>query len=301
MGFENERYSSQEDMNMSEPKVETITLNTGVPMPMEGIGTFLLQPDEAQASCEAALNDGYRLIDTANAYVNEKAVGRAIKNSGLPREEIFLETKLWPIFYEEEDAVDKTLDRLQTRTIDLMLLHQPAGNWKAGWRQLEKGVKEGKIKSIGVSNFNKEQMEELLAFAEIRPSVLQMELHPYNQEPEFKKWLNEQGIVTQAWYPIGHGDPALIHEPVFTRLAEKYGKNNVQIILRWHVQDGNVVIPGSKNPEHIKSNLDIWDFELTDEEMKEIAALNKNKHYYTSTPELLKKYVLMVPDVDGQK
>lgn len=154
MGFENERYSSQEDMNMSEPKVETITLNTGVPMPMEGIGTFLLQPDEAQASCEAALNDGYRLIDTANAYVNEKAVGRAIKNSGLPREEIFLETKLWPIFYEEEDAVDKTLDRLQTRTIDLMLLHQPAGNWKAGWRQLEKGVKEGKIKSIGVSNFN---------------------------------------------------------------------------------------------------------------------------------------------------
>lgn len=292
---------AQEEKSMSKPNVKTIELNTGAAMPMEGIGTFLLTPDEAQASCEDALKDGCRLIDTANAYVNEKAVGRAMKASGLPREEIFLETKLWPSFYEEEDAVDKTLERLQTDTIDLMLLHQPAGNWKSGWKLLEKGVKEGKIKSIGISNFNKEQIEELLAMAEIKPSVLQIELHPYNQEPELKAWLKEQGIVPQAWYPIGHGDHALINEPVFTRLAEKYGRNNVQIILRWHVQDGNVVIPGSKNPAHIRSNLDIWDFELTDEEMKEIAALNKNKHYYTSTPELLAKYVEMVPDVDGQK
>lgn len=128
-----------------------------------------------------------------------------------------------------------------------------------------------------------------------------MEIHPYNQETEFKKYLAEKGIIAQAWYPLGHGDRALIEEPVFTRLAQKYGKNNVQIILRWHVQDGNIVIPGSKNPEHIRSNFDIWDFELTDEEMKEIAALNQDKHYYTSTPELLAKYALMVPDVDGQK
>ncbi len=286
---------------MALQKVETIELNSGIEMPMEGIGTFLLTPDEAQASCVDALKDGYRLIDTANAYVNEKAVGRAMKESGLPREEIFLETKLWPSFYEKEDEVDQTLERLGTDSIDLMLLHQPAGNWKAGWRQLEKGFKEGKLKAIGISNFNKEQIEELLDFAQIKPAVLQMELHPYNQEPEFKAWLKEQGIIPQAWYPLGHGDHKLIDEPVFTRLAKKYGKSNVQIILRWHVQDGNVVIPGSKNPAHILSNFDIWDFKLDDDEMKEIAALNQNKRYYHSTPEMLAKYVEMVPDVDGQK
>lgn len=280
---------------------KTVKLNSGQNMPAEGIGTFMMQPDQAQDACLNALKDGYRLIDTANAYVNEKAVGRAMKESGLDRGEIFLETKLWPSFYEEEDAIDKTLARLQTDTIDLMLLHQPAGNWKAGWKLLEKGVEEGKIKSIGISNFPKEKIEELLSFAKVLPSLVQMELHPYNQEPEFKAWIKEKGIAAQAWYPLGHGDPALIQEPVFTRLAEKYGKNNVQIILRWHIQDGNIVIPGSKNPKHILSNLDIWDFELTDDEMKEIAALNKNKHYYTSTPELLAKYVEIVPDVDGQK
>ncbi len=296
-----ENKSSADDIEVNEMKTEYVELNTGAMMPMEGIGTFLLQPDEAQNACLAALKDGYRLIDTANAYVNEKAVGRAVKESGIDRNEIFIETKLWPSFYEDENAVDKTLDRLQVESIDLMLLHQPAGNWKSGWKLLEKGVKEGKIKAIGISNFKKEQVEELLGFAQIKPCVLQMEIHPYNQETEFKQYLGEKGIIAQAWYPLGHGDRALIEEPVFTRLAQKYGKNNVQIILRWHVQDGNIVIPGSKNPDHIRSNFDIWDFELTDEEMKEIAALNQNKHYYTSTPELLAKYALMVPDVDGQK
>lgn len=277
------------------------TLNNGVKMPMAGIGTFMLSPDEAENSCVSALECGYRLIDTANAYVNEKAVGRAMKKSGLPREEIFLETKLWPSFYEQEDAVEKTLERLDTDYIDLLLIHQPAGNYVAGYRQMEKAYKEGRVKAIGLSNFTAEGIREILDICEVKPAILQTEVHPYSQEKELKEFLAKENIVIQAWYPLGHGDAALIQEPVFTDLAKKYGKTNAQIILRWHVQAGNVVIPGSKNPDHIKANLDLFDFTLTEEEMTAIAGLNKDKRYYTSTPELLQKYVEMVPPVDTQK
>ena len=281
--------------------MEFATLNNGLKMPMAGIGTFLLTPDEAEASVLAALEDGYRLIDTANAYVNEKAVGRAMKKSGLKREEIFLETKLWPSFYEDDNAVDKTLERLGTDYIDLLLIHQPAGNYVAGYRQMEKAYKEGKVKSIGLSNFNQEQIEEILGLCQVKPAVLQTEVHPYFQEQELKSFLSKEGMVIQAWYPLGHGDKALLEEPLFTELGKKYGKTNAQIILRWHIQDGNIVIPGSKNPAHIKDNFDLFDFSLTEEEMAKIAALDKNTRYYTSTPEMLKKYAEIVPDVDGQK
>ena len=281
--------------------MEYATLNNGVKMPMAGIGTFLLSPDEAEASVLSALADGYRLIDTANAYVNEKAVGRAMKRSGLQREEIFLETKIWPSFYEQADAVDKTLTRLGTEYIDLLLIHQPAGNYIAGYRQMEKAYKEGKVRAIGLSNFNKAQIEEILSICEVRPTVLQTELHPYHQEPELKAFLKENGIVPQAWYPLGHGDKALLQEPLFAQFGKKYGKSAPQVILRWHIQSGNIVIPGSKNPEHIKVNFDLFDFDLTGEEMQKIAALNKNVRYYTSTPEMLKKYAEMVPPVDEQK
>lgn len=276
-------------------------LNNGVKMPMEGVGTFLMSPDEAEASALSALQSGYRLIDTANAYVNEKAVGRAMKKSGVPREEIFLETKLWPSFYEQDDAVDKTLQRLNTDYIDLLLIHQPAGNYVAGYRLMEKAYKEGKVRAIGLSNFKKEQIEEILSLCEVKPTILQTELHPYNQEPDLKAFLSKNGMAAQAWYPLGHGDRALRAEPLFAKLGEKYGKTSTQIILRWHIQAGNVVIPGSKNPEHIKSNFDLFDYELTADEMAQIAAMNQNKRYYTSTPELLKKYAEMVPPVDKQK
>lgn len=277
------------------------TLNNGLSMPMAGIGTFLLTPDEAEASVLAALEDGYRLIDTANAYVNEKAVGRAMKKSGLKREEIFLETKLWPSFYEDDNAVDKTLERLGTEYIDLLLIHQPAGNYVAGYRQMEKAYKEGKVKAIGLSNFNQAQIEEILGLCQVKPAVLQTEVHPYFQEQELKSFLSKEGMVIQAWYPLGHGDKALLEEPLFTELGKKYGKTNAQIILRWHIQDGNIVIPGSKNPSHIKDNFDLFDFSFTEEEMEKIAALDKNTRYYYSTPEMLKKYAEIVPDVDGQK
>lgn len=247
-----------------------VKLNNGVEMPMAGIGTFLLSPKEAEASCVSALQDGYRLIDTANAYVNEKAVGRAMKKSGIARNEIFLETKLWPSFYNDADAVEKTLQRLDTDTIDLLLIHQPAGNYIAGYRLMEKAYKAGKVKAIGLSNFNEEQIREILSVCEVRPAVLQTEIHPYSQEKELKEFLAKEDIVIQAWYPLGHGDTALLQEPVFAKLAKKYGKSNAQIILRWHIQAGNVVILGSKNPEHIRANFDLFDFELTAEEMQEI-------------------------------
>ena len=281
--------------------MEYAMLNNGVKMPMAGIGTFLLSPDEAEASVLSALQCGYRLIDTANAYVNEKAVGRTMKRSGLKREEIFLETKLWPSFYEQDDAVDKTLARLDTDYIDLLLIHQPAGNYIAGYRQMEKAYKEGKVRAIGLSNFNEAQIREILEICEVKPSVLQSEVHPYSQEKALKQFLAQEGMVIQAWYPLGHGDKALINEPLFTELAQKYGKSNVQIILRWHIQDGNIVIPGSKNAEHIRDNFDLFDFSLSDEEMAKIAAMDQKKRYYTSTPEMLDRYVQMVPPVDEQK
>lgn len=281
--------------------MEYVTLNNGIKMPMAGIGTFLLSPDEAEAPVLAALEYGYRLIDTANAYMNEKAVGRAMKHSGVAREDIFLETKIWPCFYEENDAIDKTLERLDTDYIDLLLIHQPAGNYVAGYRQMEKAYKEGKVKAIGLSNFNEDQIKEILDICEVKPQILQTEVHPYSQEKALKAFLDKEGIVIQAWYPLGHGDKTLIEEPLFAEFGTKYGKSSAQIILRWHIQDGNIVIPGSKNPDHIKDNFDIFDFALTDAEMEQIAAMDKQKRYYTSTPELLEKYVTMVPDVDGQK
>ena len=166
---------------------------------------------------------------------------------------------------------------------------------------MEKAYKEGKVKAIGLSNFNEKQIQEILDICEVKPAVLQTEVHPYSQEKELKKFLAKEGMVIQAWYPLGHGDKTLQEEPLFTELGRKYGKSNAQIILRWHIQDGNIVIPGSKNPAHIKDNFNLFDFALTDDEMAKIAALDQQKRYYTSTPELLKQYAEMVPPVDEQK
>ena len=224
-----------------------------------------------------------------------------MKKSGLPRNEIFLETKLWPSFYEQPDAVEKTLERLGTDYIDLLLIHQPAGNYAAGYRQMEKACREGKVRAIGLSNFSEEQIREILSVCEVKPAVLQTEIHPYSQEKELKAFLAKEGIVIQAWYPLGHGDKALMEEPLFAQLSRKYGKSSAQIILRWHIQDGNIVIPGSRNPAHIRDNFDLFDFALTGEEMASIAAMDRKKRYYVSTPELLRKYAEMVPPVDSQK
>ena len=256
-------------------------LNNGIKMPMVGIGTYLLSPDDAENAVYEALKCGYRLIDTANAYMNERAVGRGIKKSGVDRKDIFLVTKIWPTEYEDGDrAIDDTLARLGTDYIDLLFLHQPVGNYIQGYKAMERAYKAGKVKALGLSNFPLDRLQNVLANCEIVPQVVQVEAHPYYPQNELKETLKKYGMGLMAWYPLGHGDKSLIKQDVFTRLAQKYGKTNAQIILRWHTQVGNIVIPGSKNPEHIKSNLDILDFELSDDEIKEIAALDKGKRYY---------------------
>ena len=273
--------------------MEFVTLNNGMKMPMAGIGVFMLTPDQAEAAVESALNSGVRLIDTANGYMNESATGRGIKKSGVPREDIFLVTKLWPTVYEKETAVDETLARLGTDYIDLLFLHQPTDNWRAGYRAIEKAVREGKVKAIGLSNFPEELLREAIDTMELKPQMVQVETHPYFPQTELKKLLKENDMGLMAWYPLGHGDKSLLEEPVFGNLAAKYGKSSAQIILRWHVQSGHVVIPGSKNPEHIRDNFNIFDFTLTDEDMAEIAKVNKNVRYYTATPEIVARYAAM--------
>ena len=278
--------------------MEYITLNNGIKMPMAGIGVFMMSPAEAESSVESALKSGVRLIDTANGYMNESGTGRGIKKSGVPREEIFLVTKLWPTVYEKETAVDETLKRLGTDYIDLLFLHQPTDNWREGYRNIEKAVKAGKVKAIGLSNFPDELLKEAIDTMELKPQVVQVEAHPYYPQTELKKLLAETGMGLMAWYPLGHGDKSLINEPIFTELAKKYGKTNAQIILRWHIQSGNVVIPGSKNPDHIRDNFDIFDFVLSDEDMAQIAKVNKNKRYYTATPEMIAAYATMELQAD---
>lgn len=276
--------------------MEYITLNNGVRMPSVGLGTFLMSPSQAESAVYEALKDGYRLIDTANAYQNERAVGRGIRKSGLPREEIFLESKLWPTVYTRESAVDEMLERLGTDHVDLLLIHQPAGDYIAAYKVLERAYKEGKARAIGLSNFEGKPLEEILKICEIRPTVIQVEAHPYYPQNELRKAIIDDDIHIQAWYPLGHGDKSLIQEEVFTRLSSKYGKSNAQVILRWHVQNGNIVIPGSTNPQHIHDNADIFDFELNQEEMEEIARLDKNTRYYNPDPGITASYANMELD-----
>ena len=244
--------------------------------------------EETKSACLDALKMGYRHIDTAHAYQNERSVGEAVRESGIPRDEIFITSKLWPSEYGEGKTmagIDKMLERLNIGYIDLLLLHQQVGDYMGAWKDMEMAVEQGKVRSIGLSNFESDRLEEVCSAAKIKPAALQVECHPYFQQRELKKRIAPYGTVIEAWYPIGHGDTGLINETVFTELAEKYGKTNVQIILRWHIQEGNVIFPKSTNPQHIKDNFDIFDFELTDGEMEKIAALDRNVRFFNATLE----------------
>ncbi len=262
-----------------------LTLNDGTKIPQFGMGVY--QVPEGKATYDAvteALKMGYRHIDTAHAYQNERSVGRAVKDSGIARAEIWITTKLWPSEYGEGKtmaAIEKMLDRLNTEYIDLLLLHQQFGDYMGAWKDMEKAVAQGKVRSIGLSNFESDRLEEVCTAAVIKPSVLQVECHPYYQQNDLKKRLAPYGTVIESWYPIGHGDKGLIGEPVFTELGRKYGKTNVQIILRWHIQEGNIIFPKSTNPEHIQDNFNIFDFELTEEEMEDIRKIDKGVRFFT--------------------
>lgn len=282
--------------------MEYLELNNGVKMPVEGLGTFLMSPADAEAASLAALEAGYEHIDTANAYMNEKAVGRAIAKSGVARDKLFVSTKLWPSVYEAGDsAVDGTLARLGLDYVDMLILHQPVGNYLAAWRTMEKAYREGKVRALGLSNFPQDKIAEVIEHAEIKPQLVTVECHPYFAQTELREYLGQYGIVVEAWYPLGHGDKALQAEPVFVRLGEKYGKTPAQVILRWHTQMGTSIIPGSKNPAHIADNADIFDFSLSDDEMAEVAKLDGTKKYYEATEEALAGYAAMKPDFDAQE
>ena len=261
-----------------------IILNNGCKIPQFGIGVFQIQGDaDTKKACLEALKLGYRHIDTAHAYQNERGVGAAVKESGIPRNEIWITSKLWPSDYGEGKtaaAIDRILKRLDTDFIDLLLLHQQFGDYLGAWRDMEKAVAAGKVRSIGLSNFESDRLEEVLENSGIKPAVLQVECHPYYQQDTLKKRIAPYGTSIESWYPIGHGDKSLIEESVFTELAKKYGKTNVQIILRWHIQEGNIIFPKSTNPQHIKDNMDIFDFALTEEEMQKIRNMDKGIRFF---------------------
>ena len=283
--------------------MEYIRLYNGVEVPVLGIGTFMISPEDAEKSVYAALKGGYRMIDTANAYMNEEAVGkalaRAIRDGIVKREEVFVSTKIWPTVYEDEAAVEKTLKRLGLEYVDLLFIHQPSGSFMAGYKLVEKAYKEGKARSLGISNMNGEKLERLLAAAEIKPHVIQLEAHPYCTEKEIMNRLAEYGTRLMGWYPLGHGDPGLVKEEVFSRLADKYHKSSAQIVLRWATQMGFITIPGSKNPDHIRDNFNLFDITLTDEEMAEIAKLDGTKKYYEPDEATVEKYASMHLPFEG--
>ncbi len=277
--------------------METVKLYNGVEVPVLGIGTFMISPEDTENSVYSALKLGYRMIDTANAYMNEEAVGkalqRAIAEGIVSREEVFLSTKIWATMYEDENAVENTLKRLGVDYVDLLFIHQPAGNFVSGYQLLEKAYEKKQTRSIGISNFHDEKLERLLTAAAIKPHVIQLEVHPYCTEQKIMDRLAEYGTRLMGWYPLGHGDQGLVKEEIFTKLGEKYHKSNAQIILRWHTQKEFITIPGSKNPDHIRDNGNIFDFRLTDEEMAEIAKLDGTKKYYEATNEMEERYATM--------
>lgn len=254
-------------------------LNNGQEIPAQGFGVFMV---ENNGPCEdavtKALAAGYRLLDTAAAYFNETDVGKAIKSSGIPREEIFVTSKLWLQDYGYEAAkkgIDDSLTKLGLDYMDLYLLHQPYGDTAGAWKALEEAVRAGKIKSIGVSNHTVKLLSDLIPKMEILPAVNQMECNPFFQQKELRKYMEQYGIRLEAWYPLGHADKELLSDVRLSEIAEKYGKSVVQVILRWHLQEGIVAIPKATSMEHIRENLDVSDFMLTDDEMAQIWEMDK--------------------------
>lgn len=266
------------------PNQPYLQLNSKYKIPQYGFGVYQIQGDEAtEKACLSAFEIGIRHIDTAHAYENERGVGLAIRKSGIPRGELFITSKLWVSDYGEgitSKAIDKMLERLGLQYIDLLLLHQQVGDYLAAYKEMEKAVEAGKVRSIGLSNFD-ENLDDVLNNCKIKPAVLQVECHPYWEQEDLKKRVEKYGTIIESWYPIGHGDKSLIENEIFTKLGQKYKKTNVQIILRWHIQKGNVVFPKSSNPKHIKENSEIFDFNLTNEEMAEINKLGKTKRFFT--------------------
>ena len=263
-------------------ETKTVLLNSGYEMPIYGIGTYSLTGDTCVESVEAALNSGVRLIDTAYMYHNEESVGEAVRNSGIPREEIFVITKLYPNqFSDPEAAIEEALAKLDIEYIDMMLLHHPGAGDVEAYLAMEKAVADGKIRSLGLSNWYVEELEEFLPQINITPALVQNEIHPYYQENDVIPYIHSLGIVVQGWYPLGgRGYTAeLLGNEVISEIAAAHGKSSAQVILRWNLQKGVVVIPGSSNPDHIQENTELFDFELTEKEMERIGTLDRGEKH----------------------
>lgn len=289
---------AQEDAGKGMADVPMVKLNNGVLMPRFGLGTFLQGSDEVcRQSCLTALKAGYRHIDTAHAYDDERGVGQAVKESGIPRSEVWITSKIWPSEYGEgktAEAIDKMLRRLDTDYIDLLFVHQPVGDFVGAWHDMEHAVECGKVRALGISNFdaNDSVFNLIMKEAIIKPAVLQIECHPYAQRADIRKKAKEAGIQVECWFPLGGAmsQGVLLKNPTILKIAKAHGKSAAQVILRWHIQEGFSVIPGATNPDYIKENIQIFDFELTDEEMLAIRSLNKEQRFFNATYEQVQQF-----------
>jgi len=280
--------------------MEYITLNNGIKMPMVGFGVFQIQDAKTtQEVVEVAIKTGYRLIDTAQAYGNEEAVGKAIKSASIPREELFITTKLWisDMSYEgAKKAFHESLSKLDLDYVDLYLLHQPIGDTFGAWRALEELYKEGKIRSIGVSNFKEDQLANISLFNEITPAVNQIEVHVFNQKEQQHAYQTSKGVVTESWGAFAEGKNDVFNHPILKEIAQKHRKTTAQVMLRWQLQRGIVSLSKSANPERVRSNFDIFDFQLTDADMEQIKTINTDTtvfadHHDATTVELLASFI----------
>lgn len=266
-----------------------ISLNDGCQIPQFGMGVYMVPAGEATKTAVAdALSMGYRHIDTAHAYQNEASVGEAVRESGVPRDQVWVTSKLWPSEYgrgKTAQAIDRMLGRLGLEYIDLLLLHQQFGDYMGAWADMEDAVLAGKVRSIGLSNFESGRLEEVCETASIKPSVLQVECHPYYPQDKLRQRIAPYGTVIECWYPLGHGDSKLLSEPILSEIGDKHGKTPAQVILRWHIQEGNVIFPKSTNPDHIRANAAIFDFELDSDDMAAVASLDKGVRFFNMTLE----------------
>ena len=277
-----------------------VQLNNGQWMPRFGIGTYNVPGDSvAEDAVAYALKCGYRHIDTAHAYRVERGVGKAVKESGIPRSEIWITSKLWPTEYGEGktmEAIDRMLERLQTDYIDLLYVHQPMGDFRGAWKDMEKAVKQGKVRSLGISNFDASDslFNDIMEFAEIKPAVMQIECHPYAQRKEWQQKTRQHNIQLECWFPLGGemSNGALFKDPTIQKIAKVHGKSPAQIIIRWHIQEGFSVIPGATRHDYIKENISVFDFYLTDEEMAQMRSLNKEKRFFNMDYKQAEKFVL---------
>lgn len=281
--------------------MEQITLYNGVKMPIVGYGVYQVSKEECERCVIDALAVGYRSIDTAQSYFNEEEVGNAIKKSGVPREDIFLTTKVWVEHYGYEEAkksVFESMRKLRTDYLDLVLLHQPFSDYYGAYRALEDLYNEGKLRSIGVSNFYPDRLVDMALFNRVKPMVNQVETHPFHQQTEAKKWMERYDVQIEAWAPFGEGRGGLFENPVLAEIAEKHKKTTAQVMLRWHIQRGVVVIPKSAHKERMKENLNIFDFALDQTDMKRISELDQKQSSFFShcDPAMVEWFAKMVEE-----